>query len=92
MSLFTSAHVALRVALEDAATAGEWIACRGPHGHYWTSDSAEERAVAAALCDGCPVLAECHTAAESTNEVFLVWAGVDREAADAARRARNRKR
>lgn len=42
----------------------------------WISDDAEERAVAAELCAGCPLLEECNAAAVANKEEF-VWGGQD---------------
>lgn len=44
----------------------------------WTSDVAEERAHAVAMCAGCPVLTECGEAARANDERFGVWGGADR--------------
>jgi len=44
----------------------------------WTSDHAEDRAYAVALCRLCPVLASCRQAADEQGEKHHVWAGVDR--------------
>ena len=43
---------------------------------------------AQAICAGCPVRAECHEFAEATNQVYGVWAGVDRGSPKARRKAR----
>ena len=51
------------------------------HG-LWTSDNAEERALAAALCHGCPIKVECSLAAEANGEKLAVWGGVDRTQPD----------
>ncbi|SNC71549.1 hypothetical protein SAMN05445756_1534 [Kytococcus aerolatus] len=83
------AHAALAVALARAAARGEHVPCRGRDGLLWVSDSAEDRALAAELCTGCPALVECDAVGQ--HETWNVWAGVDREAAAAARRAARRK-
>lgn len=43
---------------------------------------------AQAICAGCPVRAECREFAEATNQVYGVWAGVDRGSPKARRKAR----
>lgn len=64
-------------ALLDLAADGRRPRCGEPADHLlWTSESADERARAAALCAGCPVLQPCARAAEEEHELF-VWAGVD---------------
>ncbi|WP_374929998.1 WhiB family transcriptional regulator [Kytococcus sedentarius] len=78
------AHARLQFALADAAAAGQFVPCRGRDGHLFTSDDRDERAVAAALCHDCPVLAEC--AAVGEGESWHVFGGIDREAATKARR------
>jgi len=45
---------------------------------WWLSEYPEERAMAARLCAGCPVFAECFDAAEAGGERFGVWDGHDR--------------
>jgi hypothetical protein len=47
----------------------------------WTSDHAEDRAHAAALCRPCPVLALCRQAADELKANDHVWGGVDRTTA-----------
>lgn len=45
----------------------------------WVSEDHDERAMAARLClTSCPIVPECHAAAEAAGERFGVWAGVDR--------------
>src|SRR5215203_602948 len=52
-------------ALRTLSARGERPPCGDPATrNLWVADSAEERAVAAGLCEGCPVIAS--------------WAGVDR--------------
>lgn len=73
-----SARDRLDRALLDLATEGRRPRCGEPAEHlWWTSEKADERARAAALCVGCPVLQPCAHAAEEEGELF-VWAGVDR--------------
>ena len=62
---------ALTLALVDTLTP-----CRGSDA--WTSDDAEDRAVAVRACQSCELLDLCRAAADSTRERFGVWAGVDR--------------
>lgn len=72
-----SARDALDRALLDLAADGRRPRCGelATH-HLWTSEKADERARAAALCVGCSVLRQCAHAAEEEGELF-VWAGVD---------------
>jgi len=44
----------------------------------WTSDHAEDRAYAAALCHPCAVLALCRKAADELKATYHVWGGRDR--------------
>ena len=75
-----SARDQLDRALLDLAADGRRPRCGEPASHHlWTSEKADERARAAALCAGCPVLQPCAHAAEQEHELF-VWAGVDRGA------------
>lgn len=67
-------------ALLHLAADGRRPRCGEPATHHlWTSESADERARAAGLCAGCPVLRQCADAAEEEAALF-VWAGVDRGA------------
>ena len=64
-------------ALLDLAADGRRPRCGEPEDHlWWTSEKPDERARAAGLCGGCPVLRQCADAAEDEGEIF-VWAGVD---------------
>ncbi len=54
------------------------VPCHG--GDEWTSDHAEDRAYAAALCQPCPVLALCRQAADELKATYHVWGGRDRTA------------
>jgi hypothetical protein len=47
-------------------------------GELWLSEHEPERAEAAKLCAGCPVLVECGTAATANDERWGVWGGHDR--------------
>lgn len=72
-----SARDDLDRALLDLAADGRRPRCGEPADHLlWTSESADERARAAGLCVGCPVLQECAQAAEEEHALF-VWGGVD---------------
>lgn len=72
-----SARDALDRALLDLAANGKRHRCAEPADHlWWTSEDADERARAARLCTGCPVLRLCAVVAEDEGELF-VWAGVD---------------
>lgn len=76
----------LLFALADALERHQWIPCSTGDG--WTSDDAEERAIAAELCDGCPVWDACDAA--GAGESFGVWAGVDRTPKPKATRPRRK--
>ena len=52
--------------------------CAPPAPDWWLSDDPGDRAAAARLCTGCPVLDACAAAADENGEVFGVWAGRDR--------------
>lgn len=72
-----SARQALDRALLELASNGRRVRCAEPADHgWWTSDHDDERARAARLCTGCPVLRQCADSAEEERELF-VWAGVD---------------
>jgi hypothetical protein len=43
---------------------------------WWTHDEPEVRREAAALCSGCPVIAQCYAHGKKHKE-FGVWGGVD---------------
>jgi len=64
--------------LVDLATQGRRPRCGDPGGHeLWLSDDADDRALAARWCAGCPVLLQCRAAADERDERFGVWGGVD---------------
>ena len=84
------AHAALQHALARAAANRLHVPCAGRDAALWTSEDHAERALAAELCTGCPVLSECALAAESTSEKWHVWGGVDREAAAKVTRRRQK--
>jgi Transcription factor WhiB len=66
-------------ALINAAAAGLRPHCSDPvFGDLWLSDNEADRAEAARLCRGCPVLGPCGHAATANGEKFGTWAGVDR--------------
>jgi hypothetical protein len=68
----------LTKALADLAARGQRHHCSDPGlAHLWLSDHEEERAVAAALCVGCPVQMECWSVARARREKFGVWGSVD---------------
>jgi hypothetical protein len=53
--------------------------CQGwPDGSPWLSEDADERAMAAGLCTGCPLFTACDGAAAAHRVTFGVWAGRDR--------------
>lgn len=64
-------------ALLELAANGRRVRCAEPEDHlWWTSEDSDERARAARLCVGCPVLRQCAESAKEEGELF-VWAGVD---------------
>jgi len=75
----TNAADQLLRSLPTLATRGQQTRCGDPaDAELWMSDFPEERALAATLCHGCPVITACGEAAEANAEKFGVWAGVDR--------------
>jgi len=68
----------LTIALLNAAVRGERSHCSdvATH-HHWTSEHPAERVRAALACRGCPVTAECLTAAIANDERWGVWGGHD---------------
>ena len=72
----------LTLALVDLTDRGERTPCQGRHRDRWTSDDADDRAWAAAVCVGlgCEVLEECRAAAAENGEKHYVWGGVDHTA------------
>lgn len=72
-----TARQQLDMALLDMGANNRRTRCAEPADHaWWTSDLDAERAAAARLCQGCPVLQLCGAAAEEDAEIF-VYAGVD---------------
>lgn len=71
----TTAALTLGEALGNLYADGSRPPCHGSD--LWTSEDAGDRRIAADLCPGCPVAAECLAAAVTTGEVFGVWAGHD---------------
>jgi len=66
-------------ALIDLAAAGLRTHCSDPEAsHLSLSEYPEQRAEAARLCQGCPVIMERWAASVARRESFGVWAGVDR--------------
>ena len=64
-------------------------ACRDADPDLFFPDRAgTDISAAQGICAGCPVRAECHGFAEVTNQVYGVWAGVDRGNPRARRKAR----
>ena len=70
----------LTEALIDLKASGRCTPCTADPdtSHFWLSELEGERAIAARLWAGCPVLAECSDAAVAGGERFGVWAGIDR--------------
>ena len=85
-----SARADLDRALLDLAAEGRRPRCAEPGDHHmWTSDDHDERARAARLCAGCPVLRECALSAEDERDAWTVRGGVDRRPNPRSRAARN---
>jgi hypothetical protein len=77
----TAARVAsdaLTIALLGLAEQGLRTHCSDPASHHmWLSEHDAERALAALMCNGCCVLAECGDAADANGERFGAWSGRD---------------
>ena len=86
--LMTAAEVLGRALLE-IADQGRATPCQGRRADRWTSDRAEEREWAAAVCVGlgCVVLLQCRAVADERDERFGVWGGRDRTAVTTRKRA-----
>jgi Transcription factor WhiB len=81
----------LTLALLNLAARGERTHCSDPASHYlWLSEHDNERAVAAMLCDHCPVLQVCRDTAEQRDERWGVWGGSDRASDPEERRQHDR--
>jgi hypothetical protein len=66
-------------ALVDLAAQGLRTHCSDPGlGDLWISESEPERAEAARLCAGCPVIIECWSVGAERRERWGVWGGIDR--------------
>ena len=78
----TAAQVAserLLRALITLAARGQRTHCSDPSlSELWLSEHEPERAEAAQLCIGCPVLHPCRQAAEAQDERWGVWGVIDR--------------
>jgi hypothetical protein len=66
---------ALTRALINLAAAGLRTHCSDPG--LWVSDHPGDRREAVKLCDHCPVIVECRTAADARDERWHVWGGKD---------------
>lgn len=76
-----TAQERLTSALVHLAADGGRPPCGDFGGHaLWTSDDSADRALAARWCQSCPLIRECHDAAEERGERYHVWGGVDRTA------------
>jgi hypothetical protein len=65
-------------ALTTLAAQSQRPRCADPADHdLWLSELSEERAQAAALCHGCPVLTECGDTARASRVTFGVWGARD---------------
>lgn len=74
-----TARDALDRALLELAANGRRVRCAEPEDHlWWTSDHDDERARAARLCTGCPLLRPCALAAEEEKDQWTTRGGVDR--------------
>jgi hypothetical protein len=74
----TTATTDLTQALINLAPTGLRVHCSDATlSKLWTSDHEAERAEAARLCIGCPLLAECRHAADARDERWHVWGGRD---------------
>ncbi len=83
-----TAAEALTRALVALADRGRRPRCDEPGGHeMWCSDDADERALAARWCTGCPVLVECGATADEQGEKFGVFGGTDRTLPPAKRKS-----
>jgi hypothetical protein len=71
-----TASEALDDALLRMAENGQAPPCFGLPG--FTSDDPLERAIAAPICQTCPLLDLCTAAADERDESFGVWGGTDR--------------
>lgn len=72
-----AAYLRLAARLDQLADTGRtWPCAADPE--RWFADDANDRAVAAALCHGCPALDECGRYATTARERHGVWAGRDR--------------
>jgi len=84
--------VAVRTTRTGAPNWGAWrtrAACKDADPDLFFPDRAgTDISAAQGICAGCPVRAECHGFAEATNQVYGVWAGVDRGNPRARRKAR----
>jgi hypothetical protein len=66
-------------ALADLAARGLRHHCADTEvAHLWLSENEHERALAAKLCQQCPIQLECWSAAVARDERFGVWGAVDR--------------
>jgi len=77
----------LSIALLELADQGRATPCQGRRRDRWTSDSADARDWAASVCLtlACPVLLECHAAADEQDERHGVWGARDRPAPSSRR-------
>jgi hypothetical protein len=74
----TTATEALHLQLIGMAQRNERVRCSDPVDHArWTSESAEDRNIAAQWCGDCQVLTLCGDAADERGEKHGVWGGRD---------------
>jgi hypothetical protein len=79
MTATRAASDALTIALLNMAAGGQRTHCSDPTSHHlWLSEHPQDRAIAAKLCRGCPVLTVCRDTAEERDERWGVWGGIDR--------------
>jgi Transcription factor WhiB len=74
MTRTTTATTDLTRALIDLAAAGLRTHCSDATlSELWVSDNPSERREATRLCQHCPVIIECRTAADARDERWHVW-------------------
>lgn len=85
--------MAVRTTRTEAPDLGAWrtrAACKDVDDPdlFFPDRAGTDISAARIICAGCPVRVECHEFAEATNQVYGVWAGVDRGSPKARRKAR----
>jgi hypothetical protein len=73
-----STPLQLTQALINLAASGQRTHCSDPTlSQLWLSDHPGERREAVKLCQHCPLIVECRTAADARDERWHVWGGKD---------------